>query len=106
MKNITQEQWRDAIASDQNAVIIDVRTPMEWDEGIIENAQLINIQNTVAFINEVKQLDSSKNYYLYCRSGARSQMACNLLESEGIKNTFNLLGGIMMWNGKLVQATK
>ena len=104
MKNITQEEWKTSLKKDENAIIIDVRTPLEWNEGVQENALLINIQNSVSFINEIKQMDSAKNYYVYCRSGGRSQMACSILNSLGFKNTFNLLEGMLTWNGKTVNS--
>jgi len=102
MKNVSQEEWRDLIAKDSNATIIDVRTPHEWNAGIFEDAVLINIQNAAGFINNVKKMNLTNNFYLYCRSGGRSQMGCQILESLGVENTYNLQGGVMMWNGKIV----
>jgi len=102
MRNVNQEEWRDLIANDSNATIIDVRTQQEWDAGVLEDAIQINIQNAAGFIDHAKNLNLSNNFYLYCRSGGRSQMGCQILESLGVKNTYNLQGGIMMWNGKIV----
>lgn len=102
MKNISQGEWRDLIANDSSAIIIDVRTPQEWETGVFEDALLINIQDSAGFIQEVKKMNLTNNYYLYCRSGGRSQMACQILESLGVQNTYNLQGGAMMWNGKKV----
>lgn len=102
MRNVSQEEWRDLIANDSNTTIIDVRTPQEWSEGVFEDAVLINIQNAAGFINDVKKMNLTNNFYLYCRSGGRSQMGCQILESLGVKNTYNLQGGVMMWNGKIV----
>ncbi len=102
MRNINQEEWRDLISEDDNAVIIDCRTPMEWNSGVIENSILANIGNPHSFMSEVNKLDKEKNYYVYCRSGVRSTQACQVLENIGVKITFNLLGGIVSWNGKIV----
>jgi rhodanese-related sulfurtransferase len=103
MKNITQIEWRELIAKDNNAVIIDSRTPNEWRTGVIENSILMNINDAQSFMDEVNKLDKEKNYYVYCRSGVRSVQACRVIESAGIKNTYNLLGGILAWNGKTVK---
>lgn len=100
MKDITEKQWNELIANDTNAVIVDVRTPAEWNEGIIENAQLINIMQPHSFMDAIDKLDKSKNYYVYCRSGGRSAQACQVMNSIGIENTYNLLGGMMEWQGK------
>ena len=47
-------------------------------------------------------LDKSKSYFIYCRSGARSGQACQLLNQMGIKATYNLDGGILSWNGDVI----
>jgi len=102
MKNITQKEWRELIVNDDNAVIIDTRTSQECEAGIIENALMMNIMDFNDFQRKASQLDSNKNYYVYCRSGVRSITACNALEALGLDTTYNLLGGILEWNGKIV----
>lgn len=102
MKNITQKEWEELTANDSNAVILDVRTPGECAEGIIENAKCLNIFDQSAFLKGLESLDASKNYYVYCRSGQRSSNACAVMEKMGFKNTYNLLGGMSKWSGKVV----
>lgn len=102
MKNITPIEFKNQIESDTNAVIIDCRTAIEWDEGIIENSILLDLYDAHGFMQESEKLDKDKNYYVYCKSGVRSVTACQVLESLGMKNTFNLLGGIMSWQDKIV----
>ena len=101
MKNLTQAEWSASIP-EENTVILDVRTPNEWAEGIIENAVLINILEPQSFMGEIEKLDKSKNYYVYCRSGARSGQACQVMNSIGITEANNLIGGILEWTGKTV----
>ena len=101
MKNLTQAEWSASIP-EENTVILDVRTPNEWAEGIIENAVLINILEPQSFMREIEKLDKSKNYYVYCRSGARSGQACQVMNSIGINEANNLIGGILEWTGKTV----
>lgn len=103
MADLTQEQWREQLKKDSNAVILDVRTPSEIEEGYIEDAQFMDIQDTSKFYAEAQDLDVSKNYYIYCRSGGRSGQACALFNSLGIKNTYNLVGGVSEWKGELVK---
>lgn len=100
--NITQEQWATEIQSDENAVILDVRTEQEWNEGIIPGAVNIDIYKGQGFIYKIEELDKSKNYYIYCRSGARSGQACSIMRQLGFANTYNLMGGIMEWDGPIV----
>ncbi len=100
--NLTQEDWIAQLEEDGNAVILDVRTEAECDEGIIPNAINIDIHQGQGFISEIEKLDKSKNYYIYCRSGARSAKACEIMNELGFDNTFNLLGGMLEWEGDVV----
>ncbi|MEL1242216.1 rhodanese-like domain-containing protein [Flavobacterium flavipallidum] len=100
--NLTQEDWITQLEEDGNAVILDVRTEAECDEGIIPNAINIDIHQGQGFIAEIEKLDKSKNYYIYCRSGARSAKACEIMNELGFDNTYNLLGGMLDWDGEVV----
>lgn len=98
MKDITVAEWKSLIATDDNAVIIDVRTQDEVDEGALENSNHIDIFMGQGFIDEVKKLDPEKNYYIYCRSGGRSVQACTIMGQLGFENTYNMLGGYNAWS--------
>ena len=100
--NLTQEDWVAQYEVDENAVILDVRTENECNEGSIANAINIDIYEGQGFIEKIQALDKSKNYYVYCRSGVRSANACEAMQSLGFENTYNLLGGILEWNGEIV----
>ena len=106
MNNVNASEWKELFSKDENAVIIDCRSPYEWDEGILEHSQLIDLMNPQSFMQKVGELDKNKNFYVYCRSGVRSITACQILESIGIENTYNLLEGIYSWDGKLLLPTK
>ena len=101
MADLTQKEWSTQLEADENAVIIDVRTPNEVAEGIIPNAIHIDIFKGQGFIDEIKQLDRSKNYYVYCRVGGRSGQACSVMNQLGFNNTYNLVGGITEWKGEI-----
>lgn len=104
MEDLTQEEWAEQLASDENAVILDVRTEEEIAGGVIPNAIHIDIYKGQEFIDEVEELDKSKHYYVYCRSGNRSGQACRIMEELGFENAFNLEGGILEWDGDLIDA--
>ena len=101
--NLTQEEWAEQLANDDNAVILDVRTDQEVEEGYIPNSIHIDIYKGQGFIDEVEQLDKSKNYYIYCRSGNRSGQACAILNQLGFENAYNLMGGFMEWEGEVAE---
>ena len=100
--NLEQQVWRDQLKDDTNAIILDVRTEDEFSEGIIPGAFNIDIYKGQGFIYALEELDKSKNYYVYCRSGGRSGQACSIMSQLGFENTYNLLGGIMNWEGEVV----
>lgn len=100
--NLTQEDWVSQFEVDENAIILDVRTEEEFDSGIIANAINIDIYEGPGFIAKLEALNKSKNYYVYCRSGARSAKACEVMESLGFENAYNLQGGIIEWDGEIV----
>ena len=101
MKNLTQEQWKAAKEKDENVVILDVRTEGEFLVGFIPDAINIDIYKGQEFLDEIEKLDKSKNYLVYCRSGARSASACSLMHQRGIENAYNLMGGIIEWDGEI-----
>jgi len=97
--DLSQQEWANQLEQDDNAVIIDVRTPEEWAEGIIPNALQIDIYQGQGFIYKIDELDKSKNYYVYCKAGGRSAQACSIMNQLGFENTYNLVGGFMQWSG-------
>ena len=99
--NLRQEDWVAQYEADTNAVILDVRTEDEWNDGFIPNAINIDIYKGQGFIYAVEELDKSKNYYVYCKAGGRSQQACDIMNQLGFENTYNLVGGILQWTGKV-----
>ena len=105
MKDLTQDEWRKKLNEAENPVIIDVRTPKEWEEGIVEDAVLINIMETDHFMEEVDKMDKDLSYFIYCRSGNRSGQACQYMDSKGFTKTYNLVGGMLEWKGELKDYT-
>lgn len=79
-----------------DAVVVDVRSMKEFQDGHIINSMNIPLNG---FSNNIKQLEKhkSKPIIAVCRSGSRSQSACSSLRKAGFENVFNLRGGIMAW---------
>lgn len=79
-------------ASDESALIIDVRTAQEWDAGHLAAATHLQLENVAAGIQDLAK-DRDQIIYLYCRSGNRSGQALQILERQGYSNVINA-GGI------------
>jgi len=76
-------------------VLVDVRTPGEFQSGSIRGARNIDFMSA-SFMERFTQLDKNKEYFLFCRSGARSGQACSILSKQGYK-VYNLMGGVGAW---------
>ena len=82
MDDLSQEEWTEQLMADDDAIILDVRTAEEVEDGHIPNSTHIDIYMGQGFITEVNKLDKSKNYYIYCRSGNRSGQACAIMKAS------------------------
>jgi rhodanese-related sulfurtransferase len=102
VKHISSSEF-EKVKAEAKATVIDVRTPGEVAEGYIDGADLFIDVNGNSFQSEIAKLDKSANYIVYCRSGARSMNAANYMIQQGFTNIYNLDGGIMRWNGKVVK---
>ena len=71
--------------------VIDVREPHEYEISRIPGAELIPLGELP---NRMRDLDSSEDIVLHCRSGQRSMEALNLLRGAGFRKLRNLQGGI------------
>lgn len=82
--------------TEAGVIILDVRTPGEFNEGHIEGAILVDFQSG-NFENEIASLDKSKTYAVYCRSGNRSGQAVKVMSEAGFTKLYNLDGGVIDW---------
>lgn len=98
--DLSNNEFADKISADKLAVVIDVRTPAEFDDGHIPNSLLIDFYHP-AFQNKILELPKNQNYYLYCRSGNRSFYAGNFMLQNGFKSVHHLKDGIISWDDNL-----
>lgn len=91
--------------ADTTAIILDVRTPGEYNEEHLAGAQQLDFLNTSVFDAGIKLLDKSHTYYVYCRSGKRSHNACIKMKKQGLK-VFDMEGGILNWKKLGMPTTK
>lgn len=91
--NIDPEEF--AKLKETGHTVIDVRTPSEFQKGHIEGALLIDY-NSHDFAEKVSNLDKSKKYIVYCRSGNRSGKGLSAFSNAGL-DAKHLEGGIISW---------
>ncbi|PCJ84669.1 MAG: hypothetical protein COA57_08795 [Flavobacteriales bacterium] len=80
-----------------NGLLLDVRTPGEFNDGHIGDAQHINFYDD-DFKSQIEKLDKEKPVYVYCAAGGRSAKAMNIMYEVGFKKVYNLLGGYGAWS--------
>lgn len=86
-------------------VLIDVRTPREFNNGHIEGAVNINL-NDYNFREDIKKLPRNMPIYVYCHSGNRSKNASIQLYELGYTKIVNLSNGIIGWNNESLPLIK
>jgi sulfur-carrier protein adenylyltransferase/sulfurtransferase len=92
-------ELRDSLKDDPGTVIVDVRTPIEY--------QLTNIGGLLIPLSELAQrIDELSQYcdrevVVICKSGERSEQAVKFLRQSGIEGAVNLRGGILAWSKQI-----
>jgi rhodanese-related sulfurtransferase len=108
IENITPEEAYISIQENEdnpNFVILDVRTPEEFLGEYIENAVNLDYYSDT-FRNDLDKLDKNKTYFIYCRSGRRSENALNIMKELDFREVYNMLGGIIKWKSERLPTTK
>lgn len=99
-QKISSEEAKKMMDEDSSIIILDVRTPEEFELGHIQGA--VNISHTeIKEIIETAIPDKSKTILVYCRSGNRSAIASNDLIELGYLNIYDF-GGINDWKYDIV----
>ena len=80
----------------QDFIILDVRTPEEYDEGHVEGAINVNY-NAPNFSDLLDIVYKDRTYLIYCRSGRRSAGALALMEEKGFLEIYHMNGGMLEW---------
>ena len=93
--NITAEEAKQLMDSEEGYIILDVRTQEEYDQGHIPGAILIPDTEIKAKAEEALT-DKDQLILVYCRSGRRSKIAAEALADLGYTN-IKEFGGIIDW---------
>lgn len=88
---VRQFHWYDVekVQKDETALLLDVRTDEEYQEGHIEGSMHIELD---CLRQNIGKLDKGKSIYIYCQSGLRSYVASRMLAQHGF-TCYNLSGG-------------
>ena len=93
--NITAEEAKQIMDSEEGYIILDVRTREEYDQGHIPGAIVISHEEIEEKAEQVLT-DKEQLILVYCRSGRRSKIAAEALVELGYTN-IKEFGGIIDW---------
>ena len=94
MNTITVQELHQLAPLPEASILVDVRTPIEYDSGHVPFAKNIPLDEIPNHADELKEY---KHVYVICRSGGRSMSACMMLNELGLSNTTNVMGGTSAW---------
>jgi rhodanese-related sulfurtransferase len=99
--SVTVDELRQKLAAaNDGPVVLDVRTPGEFEAGHIEGAQHIPLIQLAERWSEVRR---DVPVHVVCRSGHRSSTAISLLMQHGHRNAVNVVGGMNAWNATVCE---
>jgi len=94
--DVTPQAFSAALAAQPGAVLLDVRTAREWNEGHLAGAQRWDYFDT-AFRDSLATVPVGGPVFVYCAAGGRSGEAATMLKELGHREVYNLAGGFDAW---------
>lgn len=95
VKQIRATDLHQQLSNGNAPLLVDVRSPEEYRmDGHIEGSRLLPLPALTQRLNELPQ---DRPIVCVCRSGARSQVACEQLAAQGFSDVTNLVGGMIDW---------
>ncbi len=91
--------------NNEEVVLLDVREPSETAAGKIARAIQIPAGSVAQRISELKK-HRGKPVIVYCKTGARSGIACSALNKDGFENIYSMKGGILAWQDEHLPVVK
>ena len=98
IKELNAIQLKAELDEGRELFLLDVRNPMEREICCLEGSHLIPLDQ---LMNRIHELDSAHDMVVYCRSGARSAQAIQMMQQAGFRKLRNLRGGILAWSDEV-----
>lgn len=91
---VSHEQLEEMLNGGESFILLDVREPAEFVFQHIPGAISVPLDDLESTLSE---LDPQATYYVICRTGTRSDLACQMLVENGYANVRNVLPGMANW---------
>ena len=96
IREVTVDETRERMATNNDARLIDVREDNEWDAG--RAAGSIHLGKGIIERDiETEVPDKTTELILYCGGGFRSALSADVLQQMGYRNVFSMAGGWKAW---------
>tara|TARA_X000000950_G_scaffold284307_1_gene387120 strand:+ start:154 stop:573 length:420 start_codon:yes stop_codon:yes gene_type:complete len=101
LKDVSNDEFAALIATKEGALLLDVRTPEEWNEGHLEGAAHADYWgDETAFETAMNAIPRDRTVLVYCAGGGRSGLTAKELIEAGHQEVYNLEDGISGWEGQ------
>ncbi|MGB1385063.1 MAG: rhodanese-like domain-containing protein [Flavobacteriales bacterium] len=101
LKDVSNEEFQSLMTQLEGALLLDVRTPDEWNEGHLEGAAHADYWgDEKAFENAMNSIPRNRPVLVYCAGGGRSGLTAKELVAAGHHEVYNLANGISGWENE------
>ena len=94
--DVEAAELNERLASEKPPFLLDVRQPHEWDIVNLESDGAVMIP-LAELPDRLDEIPTDREIVVYCRTGARSASAAQMLVEEGFSSVFNFVGGLHAW---------
>lgn len=95
VKTMTVAELHSRLEANEQLIVVDVRSSEEYAyDGHIAGSRLLPLPMLSMRVGELPQ---DRPIACVCRSGNRSQVACEMLARQGFTNVYNVQGGLIAW---------
>ncbi|HZT41764.1 MAG TPA: rhodanese-like domain-containing protein [Chthonomonadaceae bacterium] len=100
-KIVTAEEVQTRQQANPDLLLLDVRTPEEWEEHHIPSATLLPMDT---LIDRLEELDPERETIVLCEHGLRSQSVAHYLVTQaGFRDVASMEGGMSEWTGPVIR---
>ena len=101
LKDVSNDEFAALMASKEGALLLDVRTPEEWNEGHLAGAAHADYWgDEAAFEAAMNAIPRDRPVLVYCAGGGRSGLTAKELIEAGHQEVYNLEDGLSGWKGQ------
>lgn len=103
--NLYPTEFHAQLQKSDQPILLDVRTPEEFDESRLPNAVNLNFYDE-NFAERIGHFDKEQPIFIYCHSGSRSKNTADKLIKMGFQQIYHLDGGIVAWESEGLEVEK